>query len=298
MSTTTNIKEEEDDETMKKSLNPYDFFNDLDKDIIAELVDRFYTEEEELIEGNLVQQVKALSDDAMATSIEHLLKKCTKPILLKFDKEFAENNYTKPVMVAKLADVLFEKGIVPFFEDFDVSDILEVASKFFEVETKNKDEILEKLEEETYLQGLTKFFEHFSMSDLKSWCKRRKIKVASTSKKRFARAIIFGHDQGQTNSRTTKTNENKPEIDKSISKADLKQHYTVALLKKFCKSNGIKKTGTKDVLVDRIITFLNGGEVEMENSETKSKKKEQDLRNLLKMKVMKKEVKNKQRKEN
>jgi len=233
--------------------------------------------------------VKALSDDTLTTGIEHLLKKCTKPILNDLDKEFKGSNLTKPVMVTKLIDVLFEKGVKGFFMEFDNTVVVNVVAKFFgkKLETENvpKEELVNKLEEETYLQGLTKFFEQFSVADLKGWCKKMKIEVASSSKRRLSRAIIFGLDLGQTNiSRTystggsSQTIENTPEINKTISKDDLLK-YKVVELKTYCKSVAIKNTGNKTTLVDRIVKYHNGEEVEKETEPKKrarTKKSEDD----------------------
>jgi len=262
-------------------LNPYDFFNELNSEIVAEIVERLYADEDELMDGELTAQVKALSDDALATGIEILLKKCTKPMLNDLHADFKENNYTKPIMVQKLMDVLFEKGIAGFFGDsiIDSSIVVNIASKFLgkkteaENEKLSKEELIEKLEDETNLQGLTKFFEHFTISDLKSWCKKLKIKVSSQSKKRLAKAIIFGEDVGQTITRTSSGRiiEDKPAIDKTISKDDLMK-YKVAELKKYCKVHDIKKTGNKSVLVDRITRFHNGEKVELESDSKKKVK--------------------------
>jgi len=253
--------------------------------IFTELVQKFYSTEDEILEAATPQQVKALSDDAMATGIESLLKKCTKPILNDLDKDFKESNYTKPMMVHKLMDVLFEKGVSGFFEDFDLAIVANVASKFlgkkFETENVSKEELIEKVEEETYLQGLTKFFEHFSIKDLKDWCKKLKIEVASSSKKRLARAIIFGGDLVPSITRTYSggskpSQEDKPEIDKTISKEDLLK-YKVVELRKYCKSFGIKKSGNKNELVERITKFHTGEEVEMEaKSKKRSRSKKSD----------------------
>jgi hypothetical protein len=144
-------------------LNPYDFFNDLSENVIfADLVEKFYKDDETVLNQATPQQVKSLSDDALVTGIESLLKRCTKPILNDLDKEFKESNFTKPMMVQKLMDILFEKGVARFFSDFDQSIVSTVASKFLgkkvNTESTPKEELISKLEEEIYLQGLTKFF--------------------------------------------------------------------------------------------------------------------------------------------
>jgi len=167
------------------------------------------------------------------------------------------------------ADIVFDRNTHAVTVDGK-----EGRSEKVETENVKKEELIEKLEEETYLQGLTKFFEYFSIKDLKDWCKKLKIEVASSSKKRLARAIIFGGDLVPTVNRTYSggnkpSQEEKPEIDKTMSKEDLLK-YKVVELRKYCKINGIKKAGNKNELVDRITKFHNGEEVE---KETKSKKR-------------------------
>jgi len=259
-------------EEAPKTFNILVFFKGLEESVVKEIIEIFYEGDDEILEAKFDQQVQALSDDALVTGIAGMLKKCTKPILMDMDEEFKENNSTKPMMVQKLTDTFYEKGVDVFLEKLDTSVISSVATKVLRYDTQHesKETLIGKLKEDIYMQGLAKFFEHFTVNDLRTFCTLLKIIVKSSSKKRLAKAIIHNKDMGQV--KTMKNDPvDLPEIDKSITKVDLLK-YKVVDMRNYCKTVGIKKAGNKNVLVDRIMRFNQGEKVELEDDSTTKKR--------------------------
>jgi hypothetical protein len=261
-------------------VDPHKIIKNLDEDIIDAMLNNFF-HDEEVMELGRGLQLRALSDSAITTGVDYVLNKCTKPILLELEKgetystggPTTEKSRSKPIIVENLAVKCAERGFSAFLMQKNVTTVKKVAEKL-SVDGADKEDMVEKILEEANIQGLTKMFEAFSAKILKEWCGKMEVEIASTSKKRLAKGLIYGKDTGPTSTRQYSPTE-KIKLEEGVSQDDIKKSYTVNELKKFCTDKNIPNLGTKDILVDRIYRFLQGEEID-ENEGKKVKNKDGD----------------------
>lgn len=260
-------------------LNPMKILSSFDDAIIIGLVEKHFEDEYIIVECNRAKQTSIIAESVFITGIEMLLKKLTKPLLdrLEADEEISNPVDTKTrsklVIISNLLKVIDDRGLAEFFNSKDSDLVLDVAVRAKIEVDGDKEDIIERIEQWIIFNGLLALLECFPASELQNWCNLQEIDCDSTSRRRLANALIYGEDFEETTNtkkraRTPKPSKKKPVIDENINSVDLVYHYTVNELKEFCEANQIKKTGRKRELVNRILKYLRGEDVDGADRDT------------------------------
>jgi hypothetical protein len=211
-----------------------------------------------------------LTDSAIATGVDVVLKKCTKPILLSLQNTATENaaGWNKIKLVGNLGKSIEKKGFASFLEGKDKVILKKIAVKnrlVEEEQTAESVELIELIMQEVYKRGTLKIFECFSNYALKRFCDETQIEVESTSKKRLINALISGSDTAPPASTfrgiKKKSDVEKPALEAGISWLDIYNSYTLEDLRKFFKEHDTTPVkGDKSKQVDKAFEMLNPDE--------------------------------------
>ncbi|KAH3767604.1 hypothetical protein Pelo_523 [Pelomyxa schiedti] len=126
---------------------------------------------------------------------------------------------------------------------------------------ENCDDLKKRIAEELEIHGIKEFLQPASTTVLTDCCDHMGFTVKKGhTKVQLIDAIATG-SIGKAAHKTKpviKISKHKPEISKGISKVDLFHYYGLEKLAKFCKTHKIKSSGSKKVLMERILAYLEG----------------------------------------
>jgi len=110
--------------------------------------------------------------------------------------------------------------------------------------------------------GMQVLFSSYSVEQMKKFADTCGLTVESASREILIDCLIAQNDykapKNKKKKKEPKPSKHKPDIKKGISKIDLHSHYTLEELSEYCKSNGLKVSGLKKDIIQRILDHLDG----------------------------------------
>ena len=173
-----------------------------------------------------------------------------------------------------------DKTLEEWFEDCNNKEIMKILCNVMDIDMtkKSMDKVRTELIQQIYSIGTEIVFHRMSVPQLKKVCEDMKIDgFDNTSSKRVLVDAILNHTDIEKTHVAPKVkviDTDKLPIGKCTTVDELDQHYNVTKLQEWAKKNNVKTTGTKAVLMERILAF-NGGDKEntmIDPSKIKEKK--------------------------
>eukprot|EP00761_Pharyngomonas_kirbyi_P011299 gb/GECH01011324.1/.p1 GENE.gb/GECH01011324.1/~~gb/GECH01011324.1/.p1 ORF type:complete len:320 (+),score=81.65 gb/GECH01011324.1/:1-960(+) len=153
------------------------------------------------------------------------------------------------------------------FEDFlqEMSkDVLEQLCAALGFQTEgSEEEMMEALIEEVSIAGARELFNGMTKDYLLDCAHELKIKTTGSKTDLINRVLakafpVLKSEPASSSKQTSKPEVEKVPIKKGISRDELFQSYYLPELKEYCKKEGIKISGTRKQLADRILKYLSG----------------------------------------
>lgn len=178
-----------------------------------------------------------------------------------------QNRKNKMVLTKRLMESFLDSNIDNWFKRCDNKDVLKTIGGAMDIPYSSKtplNEYKESLKHQICLFGETVVLHRLTVPQLRILCEDIGVEGSdNTSSKR----ILIEAITTRTNiaAKTSKPKKTKVTKKKPIGKAseylELFQHYKVSELEDWCKENGVKTSGPKKALCQRIVAF-NGGDKE------------------------------------
>jgi len=192
------------------------------------------------------------------------------------------NNVTKTVLQKRLKEKICEMGIQEFLKNhtdektilffLEAHGVAQAGDKF-----NNQVQLASNLIIES---GATAFISRFDVRFLQDLMEDMNLKCSTTSKNKIVDAII--HRTSAKAEVVQKEeivfSEKKLTIAEGITYQDIFQHYYLEEIQDWCRANGLKVSGTKAVVIKRILAYFDGDkENTMASENVPTKKKEVTL---------------------
>eukprot|EP01027_Heterolobosea_sp_BB2_P022223 GEZU01032708.1.p1 GENE.GEZU01032708.1~~GEZU01032708.1.p1 ORF type:complete len:373 (+),score=228.89 GEZU01032708.1:131-1249(+) len=256
---------------------------------------------QEVLKGNNIKITKSSTKKDLAENfVESSLQKGIQGFFDGLDKEtlkdavgqledaksVAESNNQSKLLKAMKDSLAKHKTFESFLEQFSM-ETLEAFCKSmeFQEETEEKEELVDAIVQEIIIIGAKSMLSKMTKDYINNIIDHLSLKKSGTKEDLINRflAISFPHleDDGKDdeNNNSSKksakstTSTKKVEIVQGVTKDQLLQTYYTTELRDWCKSKGLKVTGSRKELIDRIIAFLNGDEKNTKPNGKPKKKK-------------------------
>lgn len=215
---------------------------------------------------------KEIQNAITATSVKVLLEMLTVEQLQAAAEPLGlETKDKKPVrsrniLTKRLTEAILADGLATYLDQMDVEVLKEFAERIgIEPSSKaTKGQIIEEIVEEIETTGVRLYFESFSedlLRDIAYDMKLQKDPLALPGKAVLIEAIVTNTDLPKKEKKKTsqpKVSKHKPALEKGVEYHDVFQHYYLEELVEYAKKNGLKVSGTKKDLINRIIAWLEG----------------------------------------
>jgi len=185
----------------------------------------------------------------------------------------SDNKNSKAVLSKKMKDKIQDVGIDDFLSDHaDVALLNRLCESMDEEpDSKNKEDLVRQVSDLVRALGAEAFWNSFDVSLLHSVTADLKLKAKGTnSKRKLVESILTNSDPEKAEPKKKKRkitySKKKKPLEKGVTYDDIFQHYYVNEVRDYCKANGLKSSGKKKELINRILAYLNG-----EDEETKKK---------------------------
>jgi len=188
------------------------------------------------------------------------------------------NNPTKTVLRKRFIEKMEELGLDKFLSKSTMtSELLSMLIQAADEQplSKDKDKLIFQATEIINLVGFQSFFSRFDIPFLQHLLSEMDLKCNTDSKDRIVYALAT-----QTNAKKQKIehkeiiySDEKQPIKKGVTYQDIYQYYFREELVDWSKNNGLKVTGSKKELIQRILAFLDGNK---ENTMSIANRKEED----------------------
>jgi len=228
----------------------------------------------------LNEEVEAIGINALTSSLKAQTLKSI--VVDTLGIPLGENNgSSKVVMARRLSEAMKEHGLSKFLsstqEELKEKDLLAMAQVLggsSNSKTSLKD-VISEIENLVLAAGLEIFLSRFEVPLLQQVCSEVGLKCNTNSVNEIILAIVQ-HRNALSQPIPEKKiviSKTKPNIEEGISKDDLFSWYTHAELFEFCSENGIKTSGTKSKLIERILNFLSGNKENIMHGDVKKTKR-------------------------
>jgi len=192
----------------------------------------------------------------------------------------SDNQNSKAVLSKKMKDKINDMGIDDFLsENADTALLNRLCESLEETpDSTNKDDLVKQVSGLVRAFGAEAFWNSFDVNLLHSITADLKLKAKGTnSKRKLVESILTNSNPEKAEPKKKKRkitySKKKKPLEKGVTYDDIFQHYYVNEVRDFCKANGLKSSGKKKELINRILAFLNGEE---EDSKKKSSRDESD----------------------
>jgi len=224
---------------------------------------------------------RAIDESGIDCALETMKREDLKAIaeLLKVKFEETDNQNSKAVMSKKI-----KQKITPNIEEFlqehaDAALLNRLTQSLdLEPETKDKDKLVTLIADRIRELGAEVYWNSCDIETLHAATADLKLKSAKTtnSKRKLVDALLTNSnpekDPRKKKKRKTEFSESRKAIEKGITYDDIFQHYNCDEIRNYCKVHGLKTSGKKKSLIERILKYLEGEDEEEEEKETKSSK--------------------------
>lgn len=230
--------------------------------------------------SNIKEVLDLAAKKGQAILFANLEKEALKGALETLSKdELDHDNKTK--MLTEVKKNFTDKGHKDFFKALNKETLVKFAAALeFEEEEATKEELENALEEEILIAGLREVFGKMAKEFVVDAAKELRLAHSGSKKAVETRilAIAYPHLAEEEEDEKKKKGENKEgdkkvatdpsKISKDDTFEDLYQYYTKDL-HEWCEKNGLKKTGTKKDLIQRMLKYFK----DPEDSTVKPQKK-------------------------
>lgn len=207
------------------------------------------------IEVSAAKQIASLMKvDALYEVVEYL------------DIDHGDNNpHNRAVLQKRLKESLVESGIRNWLHQCKSENVLKHMARALEIRgfsTMGVKLLRKSIENELDIIGAQMVFGNLTLDILRDCCAVAKIPNFDVvnSKTPLLQALTCGIEI-QTPQKTKKRGTRKPkfaQIEDCETYDQLFQHYLVDQLQAWCKENGVKSSGNKKTLINRILAYLSG----------------------------------------
>jgi len=219
---------------------------------------------------------KHLAADVSKVGIKRLLKSlkvdALKALASKLEEE-KQNTRAKNVLVKRIYDALADNPKA-YFESLDAKH-LKPTCENLDISGGNKAKQIEQILQVADEFGLDHCFSSFPVSVLQAFTSSCGLTVQTSSVEILVDCLIkqTNFKKKKKEKKELKVSDKQPNIKKGISKIDLHHWYYRNELGDWCKENGLKNTGNKKELVDRILEYLDDPAKAKEKAEKAKNKK-------------------------
>jgi len=179
----------------------------------------------------------------------------------------SDNKNSKAVLSKKMKDKINEVGIDDFLSDHADAPLLNrLCDSLDETpDSTNKDQLVKQVSGLVRALGAESFWNSFDVSLLHSVTSDLKLKAKGTnSKRKLVESILTNSNPEKAEPKKKKRkitySKKKKPLEKGVTYDDIFQHYYVNEVRDYCKVNGLKSSGKKKELINRILAYLNGEE--------------------------------------
>jgi len=199
------------------------------------------------------------------------------------DIDHKDNNPKHKVVLKKrLIEKIIEDGTSTFLSSLPQAKLEIFLNALGMKAEKGKEAMVEQLTEAVYSMGAEIFLSKFDVPFLKQCAKDLKIKCPTDSKAKIVNAIVTqtAPEREEKDMKIVFSAKKLP-IKKGITYQDIFQWYYKEELVEYCKENGLKVSGKKKEVIERILAYLDGdkentmAKVNVNKEEPKQEKKEE-----------------------
>jgi len=258
----------------------------LSDETVKQIYQKDSNEEGDLTRTQMVERINASIEKSGVTILFETMKRDDlKSLATQVNVHFKEsdNQNSKAVLAKKLKDKIQDVG---FFEDLlaeyaDTALLNKLCQTLDETpESTNKDVLVRQVVGIINSLGAEQFWNSFDVNVLHNVTADLKLKAKGTnSKRKLVDSILTNSNPEKAEPKKKKRkitySKKKKPLEKGITYDDIFQHYYVNEVRDYCKANGLKSSGKKKELINRILAYLNGEEEET-SSKKKSSKDESD----------------------
>jgi len=194
----------------------------------------------------------------------------------------SDNKNSKAVLSKKMKDMIDEAGLEDFLSDNADTVLLNRLCESLDIEDpeQSKEKLVQQVSGFVRGLGAEAFWNSFDVSVLHSVTADLKLKAKGTnSKRKLVDSILTNSNPEKAEPKKKKRkitySKKKKALEKGITYDDIFQHYNVNEVRDFCKSHGLKSSGKKKELINRILSYFNGDE-ESSSKKKSSSKEESD----------------------
>jgi len=199
--------------------------------------------------------VEQLSRDQLAAAVEPL----------NIDHKH-NNPKSMKVLSKRLREYLLEHNIGSYLEEHATLEQLQgyAESLQIKVTSKDKKDYIAYIVEEAERNGMELFLQSFAedvLRDIVFEMKLEKDPLATHAKSVLIECIMENKEAPEKEKKKKEKivfSKSKKEIKSGITYQDIFQHYHVDELDEWCRDNGLKTTGTKKEIINRILAWLAG----------------------------------------
>lgn len=216
--------------------------------------------------------LRSIVQDCYEEGVKELCNSLPKQLLLQLSEQLSDDHLfmnitnenkkqreklSKPILAKRVREKIIEIKPNVFLEGVE-TDVLVDLLDFFgvEPESKKRKYLVQEVIVEFESQILSAYLSLFDVPTLTKIAKESHLTVESKSKMNIIESIISGENCLPEKRKQTKVSKKKPEIDEDINVTDLRAWYSGEELRTFCEDNGLKVSGTKVELAQRIVGFF------------------------------------------
>eukprot|EP01095_Lingulamoeba_sp_RSL-Kostka_P015299 TRINITY_DN698_c0_g1_i3.p1 TRINITY_DN698_c0_g1~~TRINITY_DN698_c0_g1_i3.p1 ORF type:complete len:455 (-),score=217.19 TRINITY_DN698_c0_g1_i3:22-1386(-) len=253
---------------MALAQSPNNIFNKLKIETLKEVAVERKTHEDETLEKiNKKALVKDLSHEVECFGIKKLtqmMKRNTLQDICDFHEiDHKDNNpNNKAVLTKRVYEQMSAIGVKAWLSKCKDEDIITQLCDDMEIEYTEADspkELKSMVEQYIFDFGAQVFFNKLQLKTLRDCAGDMKLKNRNVnSKPRLCQAVITVSDVEVPKKKKAVKKTKKVPIRRALDKNVLMQHYYASELKDWCAENGLKTSGNKKVLAERIAAYNNG----------------------------------------
>jgi len=198
----------------------------------------------------------------LAFMMNHLELRSICDDFIKVEYKEGTNRNNKMVLSKRFMESFEDVSLQKWFRNCNDKKVLATLCNVMGLSTKaSTAELQSAAVEEIQKYGEQVILHRLNVDQLREICCDLRIKgyTNTSSKKILVESILTHTDIQKRQVKRTKVTK-KVAINKATEPAQLAQHYKAMDLEAWCRDNGLKTSGTKKVLVARIIAYNNGEE--------------------------------------
>lgn len=245
----------------------------------------------EILEGNSIKFKTSKGKKHLANVFaEHADNKGISILYSVLDKDIlrdaldnlgqAPSHNNKQKMLTSFRAACEEKGSLDEFFDSLSEDVLEQLGAAMGYQTEgSKQEMIESLLEELTIAGAREMFDGMTKEYLVDCAHQLHTKTTGSKRDVINNILAKAYPQLKSEpstATTTKKEVKKVPIKKGVTRDDLFQSYYLPELKDYCKKEGLKVSGTRKELADRILKYLEGDTESVKAGHKKKRRKRVD----------------------